>query len=116
MPLKEMGFSKKTAVLVTFSVNTSKFDSNSDRNKFFKNLYGWEQTVPTETKEYHYHRKGILDTMPHSRVDQSSFIVPDANFDEVISFFEQWTNKIIWKTFKVLLEKDEMDEMFEEAE
>ncbi len=79
-------------------------------------LYGWEQRIPAENKMYVYKRSGLLDEMPHIKVDQSSFIVPEDDFDKVISFFEQWSNKIIWKTFKVLLEKDELEEMFEELE
>ena len=106
---------ERRATLVSFSIRCDRCQV-SDRNKFFKMLYGWEQRVPSEKKTYTYKREGLLDTMPHTRVDQSSFIVPEANFDEVISFFEQWTNKIIWKTFKVLLNKNEMDEMFEEVE
>lgn len=102
----------KKAVLVAFSVRTEKFDSPSERNKFFRTLYGWTQTVPKENKQYTYHRRGILDEMPHEKVDQSSFIIPEDNFDTVVNFFEEWTNKVIWKTFKVLLEDGMMEEMF----
>lgn len=106
----------KKTVLITFTVRSEKFDSNSERNKFFRELYGWKQTVPTENKTYEYHRKGLLDEMPHTKVDQSSFIIPEDNFDKMTEFFEEWHKKVIWKTFKVLLDDKEIREMFEEFE
>ncbi len=102
-------------MLVSFSMNCSRCQS-SERDRFFKALYGWEQRVPSEKKTYVYRREGVLDDMPHMKVDQSSFIVPEGDFGRVISFFEQWSNKIIWKTFRVLLEKGQMEEMFGDFE
>ncbi len=106
---------ERKAMLISFTVSCSKCQSN-ERDRFFKTLYGWEQRVPSENKTYVYKREGLLDKMPHMKVGQSSFIVPEDDFDEVISFFEQWSNKIIWKTFKVLLNKSDMDELFEDIE
>ena len=79
----------KKAVLVTFSVRSEKFDSNYERNKFFRELYGWKQVVPSEKKTYEYHRDGLLDDIPHKKVDQSSFLIPESNFDEMMEFFEE---------------------------
>jgi len=109
--------SEKRAVLVAFSVQSSKFENSSERNKFFRMLYGWKQTIPNEKnekKEYVYQREGLLDEMPHVRVDQSSFIVPENNFDKIFDFFEEWSNKVIWKNFKVLMDKN-LEEMFEDS-
>lgn len=106
----------KKTILITFSVRSEKFDSNSERNKFFRELYGWKQTVPAENKTYEYHRDGLLDEMPHKRVDQSSFIIQEDNFDRMTQFFEEWHKKVIWKTFKLLLNGKEMREMFEDEE
>lgn len=103
-------------VLISFSVKSDEFDSNYERNKFFRELYGWKQTIPSEKKTYEYHRRGLLDDMPHMRVDQSSFIVPEDNFDEMTEFFEEWHRKVMWKTFKVLLDDKEIREMFDEFE
>lgn len=104
---------ERSAMLVSFSVRCDRCHSN-ERDRFFKALYGWEQRVPSEKKTYVYRREGVLDEMPHMKVGQGSFIVPEDDFDRVIGFFEQWHNKIIWKTFKVLLEKDDLEEMFED--
>ena len=106
----------KKTILITFSVRSEKFDSNYERNKFFRELYGWKQTVPAENKTYEYHRDGLLDEMPHKRVGQSSFIIQEDNFDRMTQFFEEWHKKVIWKTFKLLLNDKEIREMFEDEE
>ena len=95
---------EKKGILIAFSIQTSKFRNNYERNKFFRLLYGWKQVVPRENKEYVYKREGILDEIPHERVDQSSFIINEEDFEKIIKFFEDWSDKVIWKSFKVLLE------------
>lgn len=94
---------RKKAMIITFSTKAGK---NSEKTKFFKQLYGWEQTIPGKKKTYEYHREGILDTVPHKRVGQSSFIVPENEFDKMMEFFEQWHKKVITNAFKVILEDD----------
>jgi len=120
---------EKKAVLVAFSVKSDKFESHYERNKFFRGLYGWKQMirkeivaregekprVKTEEKFYTYRREGVLDEMPHERVDQSSFVVPEDEFDKIESFFKAWRNKVMWKTFRVLMDED-MEDFFEEWE
>ena len=115
---------RKNAVIITFSTNT---DNNSDKTKFFKQLYGWEQTIPGKKKTYEYHREGFLEKIPHKRVGEGSFMVPENNFKEVMQFFEQWHKKVITNVFKILLEDQDifdefdrqtrqMDEEFEEEQ
>jgi hypothetical protein len=94
---------RKKAMIITISTKTGK---NSEKTKFFKQLYGWEQTIPGKKKTYEYHREGILDTVPHKRVGQGSFIVPENEFDKLMEFFEQWHKKVITNAFKVILEDD----------
>jgi hypothetical protein len=106
----------RKAVLITFNVQSKNFENNTERNKFFRMLYGWKQVVPKDDKEYVYKREGLLDEMPHARIGQSSFIVPEDSFDKIFDFFEEWSNKVIWKNFKVLLEQNDLDRMFEESE
>ena len=111
---------EKRGVLITFSIKTSKFRTPSEKTVFFRKLYGWKQVVPSEEKTYEYERPGILDEVPHEKVDQSSFIVPENRADEIMEFFEEWHNKVILKSFKVLLDRnmermfDEMEKLFEE--
>lgn len=68
-----------------------------------------------EEKFYTYRREGLLDEVPHKKVDQSSFIVPEDDSERITSFMEKWHNKVIWKTFKVLLDED-FENFFEEGE
>jgi hypothetical protein len=111
---------ERSATLVCFSVRGEKFDSASERNKFFRGLYGWKQTVKTEDaggkeKEYTYERHGVLDRVPHKRVDQSSIIIDEDRTDDVFKFFRGWANKVMWRTFRVMLdEEDELEEGEEE--
>ncbi|MDI6806748.1 MAG: hypothetical protein QMD14_02945 [Candidatus Aenigmarchaeota archaeon] len=102
---------ERKAILVSFSIRCGKCES-SERNRFFKTLYGWEQRIPSEKKTYIYRREGLLDEIPHIKVDQSSFIIHENEFDRMFKFFEEWTDKVIWKTFKILLEEDEWEEFF----
>jgi len=117
---------EKKAVLICFSVKSGKFESHYERNKFFRGLYGWKQMIrkevmiegkkpKTQEKVYTYRREGLLDKMPHKKVDQSSFIVPEDNFEKITRFLKEWHDKVIWKTFKVLLEED-FEDFFEEVE
>lgn len=101
---------EKRAVLICFNVRSEKFDSNYERNKFFRGLYGWKQIIKKDTsegeKKYTYERDGLLDVIPHKKVDQSSFIVDTSDADDIFRFFDEWTDKVMWNTFKVLLEED----------
>ena len=97
---------KRRAILITFTVNTSKFDSRSERNKFYKELYGWKQIVKKERKRYTYRREGLLDEMPHIRVDRSMFIIMKRHMDRMRKFLDEWEDKIKWDRFDVLLDKE----------
>jgi len=101
---------RRKAVLITFTVNTSKFDSNSERNKFYKELYGWKQIVKREEKRYTYRREGLLDEIPHLKIDKSIFIIMKRHMDRMRRFLEQWEDKIKWDMFDVLLD-EEREEM-----
>jgi len=119
---------EKKGVLIAFSVCSGKFESTSERNKFFKQLYGWKQMIRKEVRSegkkpkiskqeqyYTYHREGILDEIPHKKVDQSSFLIPEDDFDRIEKFFNEWHKKVMWQTFKVLLDND-MKNFFEQAQ
>jgi hypothetical protein len=96
---------RKKAVLITFTVNTSKFDSMSERNKFYKELYGWRQVVKKQEKRYIYRRDGLLDEMPHIRVDKSIFIIMREHMERMRRFLDEWEDKIKWDEFDVLLDE-----------
>jgi hypothetical protein len=104
----------KKAVLICFNVRSERFDSNYERNKFFRGLYGWKQMIKKETadgkeKTYVYERDGLLDEIPHKKVDQSSFFIDNDDADEIFRFFDEWADKVMLNAFKVILE----DNIFE---
>ncbi|MDI6826194.1 MAG: hypothetical protein QMD36_03305 [Candidatus Aenigmarchaeota archaeon] len=97
---------RERAVLITFTVRTSKFNSNSERNKFYKELYGWKQIVKKEEKRYTYRREGLLDEIPHVKVDSSMFIIMKRHMNIMRKFLEEWDDKIKWDMFDVLLDEE----------
>jgi hypothetical protein len=115
---------ERKAVLFAFSVQSGKFESHYERNKFFRGLYGWKQMIRKEVvvgkkqksqeKFYTYRREGLLDEIPHEKVDQSSFIVPEGDFNKIMKFFKEWRDKVMWKSFKVLLDED-FEDFFKEG-
>jgi len=95
----------KRGFIITFTIKSG-VKKNSEKTKFFKQLYGWTQTIPGKKKEYEYHREGVLDEVPHKKIAQSAFIVHEEDFEKIAEFFEQWQKKVIWNPFKVLIEDE----------
>lgn len=96
---------EEMAFLICFSIKSKKFKNRSERNVFFRKLYGWKQVVPKRKRVYVYKREGILDKIPHVKIDQSSFIIPKEEIEEIEKFLSEWKDKVIWRKFKVLLDK-----------
>ena len=105
LKMSEESVHKKKAVMFTFSMKTSSV-TNSEKTKFFKELYGWTQTVPSGKKKYVYHREGVLEEVPHEKVDQSSFLVPEDQTDDIMDFFQEWSKKVMMRSFRVLDDDD----------
>ena len=96
---------KKKVVMFTFSMKTQKI-TNSDKTKFYKELYGWTQTVPGGKKKYVYRREGIIEDVPHENIGQSSFLVPENQSEKMMQFFDEWRKKVMFRTFRVLDDQD----------
>ncbi len=99
---------ENTGILISFDMDCSKFDSNYERNKFFRGLYGWEQVIRKNNSVYHYHREGVMNEVPHIKVDNSVFIVALEEMQRILDYFGEWESKIHWKTFQVLLGPEEL--------
>ena len=104
---------QRKAVMFTFTMKSARV-TNSEKTKFFKELYGWTQTVPGGKKKYVYHREGVLEDMPHEKVDQSSFLVPENDAERMMDFFGEWGKKVMLRTFNVLLDNDDFFKEFRE--
>ena len=105
-----------TAILVSFNTNVDKFDSISERSKFFEKLHGRKQTIIKEKKKYEYRRPGVLDEIPHIPVDNSVFIIMQEHMKRMEQFFDQWDDKVLVKTFPVLLNEEEAEQLEERPE
>jgi len=102
-----------SAVIITFDTRPSEFDSDYDRNKFFRGLHGWKQTVPSGEKKYFYRRSGLLDEVPHIKVADSAFIVAMANMQRVVEYFEQWSDKVDYEVMEIMMSKKRVHELME---
>ena len=106
---------KRKAILVTFTIRSEMFKSNYERNCFFRGLYGWKQIVKKKERRYVYRRHGLLDRIPHLRVDESVFIVLEEHIKEIENFLKEWEDKVIWDEFEVLLDEEKFKRMFKEV-
>ncbi len=107
---------KKTAILISFDTKTESFDSASEKSKFFEELYGRNQVIRRQKKVYRYHRIGLLDEVPSIKVDNSVFIVAMQHMQQMMNFFREWEEKVTFKTFPVLLDKEEIKKLEEKNE
>ena len=101
----------ETAVLISFNTESVKFESNSERNKFFCGLHGRKQIIVKNEKRYEYKREGLLDEIPHIKVDNSVFIIAMEHMEKMMQFFDEWEDKVEVKTFPVLLDRSEAKEL-----
>jgi hypothetical protein len=103
----------KTAILVSFDTRNEMFKSPSEKSKFFEELYGRNQTINRGKKKYFYRRDGLMDEIPNIKVDSSVFIVAMEQMKKMEEFMNEWEKKVMFKTFPVLLEENEMEQLEE---
>ena len=101
----------KIAILISYDTKGDKFQSNYERNKFYRGLFGFKQVVKKDDKIYSYRREGLLNKIPHIRVEDSVFIIAEKYFQEMEKYFKGWGNKVNVDTFKVLLEEKKWKEI-----
>ncbi len=101
------------AVIITFDTQAKKFDSDYERNKFFRELHGWKQTVPSGGKRYEYRRLGLLDEIPHIRVADSAFIVAMEHMKRMQQFFREWEDKVEYDMMKIMMQPEQLKRLFE---
>ena len=95
---------RKRAIIISFDTHRQSFQSASERNKFFRGLYGWEQSVPRNGKTYHYWRSGVLEDVPHVKISDSVFAIEKTNAEKIMEYFDEWEDKIELEMFEVLME------------
>ncbi len=100
--------SKKKAALLTYNTNREYFDSVYERNKFYRGLFGYRQTVKKNGKTYKYDKKGLMDEVPNTRVDDSVFIFAKKHTDKVEEYFHTWEEKVSYHIFTVLVKEQKI--------
>ena len=99
------------AVIITFDTQADKFESAYERNKFFRELHGWTQTIPAGEKRYEYRRPGLLDEIPHIKVANSAFIVALEHMKRMEAFFEEWHEKVEYEMLRIMMDPEKMRQM-----
>ncbi len=102
----------KTAILVSFDMTAEKMNT-TDKSKFFTELYGRNQTIKKEKKKYFYRRVGLMDEIPNIKVDNSVFIIAMEQMKMMEQFMNEWQKKVMFKTFPVLLNEKEAEQLEE---
>ena len=102
--------SEKEAALITYNTERKNFESVYERNKFYRGLFGYKQTVRKNGKEYEYEKNGLMDEIPHIRIDDSVFIAPTRYVSKVESYFDEWGQKVSKHIFTVIIEDEQIIE------
>ena len=106
----------KIGILFSYDTKRKKFDSLYERNKFYRGLFGYKQTVKENGKVYKYEKKGLVNEIPHIKVEDSVVIVLKKDADRFREYLEKWSNKVDYRCFKVLLKKCDKEELQNSAE
>ncbi|MFB6144458.1 MAG: hypothetical protein ABEJ98_04065 [Candidatus Nanohaloarchaea archaeon] len=96
--------SEEPAALLTYNTKKEEFESVYERNKFYRGLFGYRQTVKKNGKKYEYEKDGLMDRIPSVRVDDSVFVLARKNTERVEDYFVDWRGKVSYHIFKVLIE------------
>ena len=91
-------------VIITFRTRGN-FESDYERNKFFRGLYGWKQIVPKNDKRYLYHRAGLLDGIDHEKIADSVLMVAVKDMERVMRYFQQWNDKVECEAMEVFVRR-----------
>jgi hypothetical protein len=102
-----------TAILISFDTVKEKFESPSERNRFFWELHGRKQVVNRGSERYEYNKEGLLEEIPNIKVADSVFIVAMEHMKRMQEFFKEWQDKVEFESFPVLLDERKKKELAE---
>ncbi len=102
---------EKTGILFSYDTRREKFKSLYDRNKFYRGLFGYKQTVKENGKVYRYEKKGLVNSIPHIKVEDSVIIVLKDDAPCFKAYLDKWSGKVVYRTFKVVLEDEDFNEL-----
>jgi hypothetical protein len=102
--------SEEEASLLTYDTKRKKFDSVYQRNKFYRGLFGYKQTVKKNSKKYEYEKDGVMDKIPSIRIDDSVFILAREHTERVEDYFSNWGDKVTHHIFTVMIDDPDIIE------
>lgn len=105
---------EKKATLITYNTHREHFESVYERNKFYRGLFGYKQTVKKNGKKYEYEKDGLMDKIPNCRIDDSVFIVAKQKIERLKQYFNEWENKVSYHEFTVLIEDEKILDQIQE--
>lgn len=101
----------REAILFSYDTKKEMFDSLYDRNKFYRGLFGYKQTVKENGKVYRYEKKGLINKLPHIKVEDSVIILGKENSCCMRDYLEKWSPKVDYRTFRVILNNKQKEEL-----
>ena len=107
---------EEEAALLTYNTHREKFESVYERNKFYRGLFGYKQTVKKNGKKYEYEKDGLMDEIPNTRIDDSVFIVAKMHVERLENYFLEWGEKVSHHIFTVLIEDEQIIEQIKADE
>ncbi|MAH42836.1 hypothetical protein CL614_03875 [archaeon] len=118
----------KPTVLIRFRTNVSKFNSNYERNQFFRGLHGWKQIIIKKTQKtegphgvrvieqrYVYPRSGLLNEIEHVKVADSAFIVAMEDMKRMTDFFKNWEEKVNAEFMQIFMPEKQWNSLTEKV-
>jgi hypothetical protein len=97
------------ALLIAYDTDRDRFDSLYERNKFYRGLFGYKQTVRKDEKVYHYEKEGLLGKIPSIKVEDSVIIIAQRHRDRFIEYLDEWGGKVQYTTYPVILDGEDWD-------
>jgi hypothetical protein len=104
---------EQTAILISFDTVKERFESASERNRFYWELHGRKQVVIKQSGRYEYQKEGLLEEIPNIPVSDSVFIIAMEHMKRMMQFFKEWQDKVEFETFPVLLDQRQKRELEE---
>lgn len=100
-----------TATIITYTTRQEAFASRSERNRFYRGLFGYRQVVRRNDKVYRYEKPGLMDEVPHIKVADAVVIVERGDADQVTGYLDGWGGKVAYESYPIVLEdREELNE------
>ena len=76
---------ESAAALLTYRTKKENFDSVYERNKFYRGLFGYTQTVKRKGKRDEDEKEGLMEERAKSRRDESVWSGEEESEEEVVA-------------------------------